>query len=164
MRAALLAIVVIVLEISVTSVRAADDPNIERMATCRDSWLDWKKNDQDQLKKFGDHLGSILSQEESSGSFPTKTDTSIAGLHVTRIFPESVGMGVGFSVVVGAPFDTTRKTAERIFGKPLKKCDSSDNMRTCELEIGEKRTFMLMAEENAKTPATLLGCYYYYEK
>jgi hypothetical protein len=73
-------------------------------------------------------------------------------------------MGVGFSVMVETPFDTTRRTVEKIFGKSLQKCDSSDNMRTCELEIGEKRTFMLMAEDSAKSGTTLLGCYYYYEK
>ncbi len=37
-------------------------------------------------------------------------------------------------------------------------------MRTCGLEIGDKRTVMLMAEDNPKNATTLLGCYYYYEK
>jgi hypothetical protein len=133
-------------------------------ATCRDSWLDWKKSDAAQLKIFADHLGSILSKGESEASFPIRTSISVAGLHVVRVFPQSVGMGVGFSVTVEAPFDTTRRIVEKIFGKPLAKCDSSDNMRTCELEIGEKRTFTLLAEDNAKAATTLLGCYYYYEK
>ena len=39
-----------------------------------------------------------------------------------------------------------------------KKCEPpSDNMRTCELEIGEKKTIVLMAEDNAKATTTLLG-------
>jgi hypothetical protein len=71
-------------------------------------------------------------------------------------------MGVGFSVMVEAPFDTARRTVEKTFGKSLQKCDASDNMRTCDLKIGEKRTFMLMAEDSAKSATTLLGCYYYY--
>jgi hypothetical protein len=116
------------------------------------------------LKKFGDHLGSILSKEEREGSFPTTTNTSVAGLHVVRAFPQSVGMCVGFSVVVEAPFDTARRTVEKTIGKSLQKCRTSDNMRTCELEIGEKRTVMLMAKDNARSGTTLLGCYYYYEK
>ena len=81
-----------------------------------------------------------------------------------QVFPESVGMGVGFSIVVDATFDKTRRTLEKTLRKPLKKCEVSDNMRTCALEIGEMRTFMLMAEDNAKSTTTLLGCYYYYEK
>jgi len=157
MRASSCAIILIAVQVLVVQSLAADDSTVERMATCRDSWLDWKKNDAAQLKKFGDHLGSILSKEEREGAFPTTTSTSVAGLHVVRVFPESVGMAVGFSVVVEAPFDTTHRTVEKIFGKPLQKCDTSDNMRMCELEIGEKRTFMLMAVDCAKSPTTLLG-------
>jgi hypothetical protein len=37
-------------------------------------------------------------------------------------------------------------------------------MRTCELEIGEKKTILLMAEDNVKSKTTLLGCYYFYAK
>ena len=164
MRTASLAITLIALQASIAAAWAADDPSVERMATCQDSWLDWKKNNPAQLGKFGDHLRSGFSQEGNNSSLVPKTSTSIAGPGVVKVFPESVGMGVGFSVLVEAPFDTTRRGVEKILGKPLAKCDSSDNMRTCELEIGEKRTFMLMAEENAKSGTTLLGCYYYYEK
>jgi hypothetical protein len=71
MKAVLCTIVVLALQVSVVPSRAADDSIVERMATFRDSWLDWKKTDQAQLKKFGDHLGSILSENETSGSFPT---------------------------------------------------------------------------------------------
>lgn len=164
MKVAWFAIIAIALQVSVAPSRAAHDSIVERMVTCRDSWLDWKKTDQAQLKRFGDHLGSILSENETSGSFPTKTNTSIAGLHVVRVSPENVGMGVGFSVVVEAPFDVARRTVEEVFGKSLTKCDSGENMRTCELKIAEKRTFTLLAEDNAKSRTTLLRCYYYYEK
>ena len=37
-------------------------------------------------------------------------------------------------------------------------------MRSCELEIAEKRTLVLMAEDSAKATTTLVGCYYFYEK
>ena len=37
-------------------------------------------------------------------------------------------------------------------------------MRTCGLEIAEKRTLMLMAEDSPKATTTLVGCYYFYEK
>ena len=37
-------------------------------------------------------------------------------------------------------------------------------MRSCVLEIAEKRALMVMAEDNEKSGTTLLGCYYYYEE
>jgi hypothetical protein len=164
MKPASSAIVLSAFQLAIAPALAADDLSVERMATCQDSWLDWKNNDSAQLKKFGDHLRSDFSAEGNNGSLVPKTHTSIAGLGVVQVFPESVGMGVGFSTVVEATFDTTRRRLETILGKPLAKCDASDNMRTCEREIREKRTFMLMAQENAKTATALLGCYYYYEK
>ena len=88
-----------------------------------------------------------------------------AGLPVAQVFPQSVGMAVGFSVVVNANFDRTKTSLERKIGKSIKKCEPpSDNMRTCELEIGAKKALLLMAEDNAKSTTTLFGCYYFYEK
>ena len=46
----------------------------------------------------------------------------------------------------------------------LKQCEVGDNMRTCSLELGEKKTIVLMAEDNPKSTTTLIGCYYFYEK
>ena len=154
--------ILIALQAAIAPAWAADDLSVERMATCQDSWLDWKKNDSAQLEKFGVDLRSNFSEGGNNGSLVPKTGTSIGGLRVVRMFPETVGMGVGFSVTVGASFAATRRSVETILGKSLAKCDASDNMRTCELEIGEKRTFMLMAEANAKSATTMLGCYYYY--
>ena len=37
-------------------------------------------------------------------------------------------------------------------------------MRTCELEIGAKKTILLMAQDNVKSTTTLFGCYYFYAK
>jgi hypothetical protein len=81
------------------------------------------------------------------------------------VFPESVGMGVGFSIVVNANFTKTKTSLEKKLGKTINKCEPpSDNMRTCELEIAEKKTITLMAEDNPKSTTTLVGCYYFYEK
>jgi len=74
-------------------------------------------------------------------------------------------MAVGFSVVVNANFDTTKTRLTKKIGKPFGKCEPlSDNMRTCELAIGEKKTILLMAEDNVKSTTTLFGCYYFYAK
>jgi len=143
---------------------AADDLSIERLVTCKDSWFDWKNDNAPQLKSFGEHFQSDFTQKESDAFFVPKTRDTIAGLNVARVFPNSVGMGVGFSVFVDAPFDEAKRRFEQALGKPLKKCEASDGMRTCELDIADKRTFTLMAEDNAKTTSTLAGCYYFYEK
>jgi hypothetical protein len=143
---------------------AADDMDIQRMATCQDSWLDWQKSDPARLHKFGDRFRAEFSPQSNDPFVLPKTSKTIAGLRVEQAFPISVGMGVGFSITVGAPFDTARKAFEKVLGKTLVKCETGDGMRTCELAIAEKRTFMLMGEDNPKSPSTLVGCYYYYEK
>ncbi len=79
-------------------------------------------------------------------------------------FPDSVGMGVGFSVLVGARFDEARARVEQTVGKTLDRCETGDGMRTCSLEIAEKRTLIVMAAEDPAANDTLIGCYYYYEK
>ncbi len=162
MRIAPIAGIFVMLQIA--SAGAADDLSLERMATCRDSWFDWSKSDPGQLQKFGDHFRSQFSPNQNGAFFVPKTGISIAGLRVAQAFPNSIGMGVGFSVLVDATFDETRRISEKILGRSLEKCETGDNMRTCSLEIGPKRTFTLMAEDNPKSATTLLGCYYFYEK
>jgi hypothetical protein len=154
----------IILQVVITPACAADDVSIERMATCRDSWLDWEKTDPGQLKNFYDHFRSDFSRSASDPFWVPKADKSIAGLRIEQAFPDSVGMGVGFSVTVRAGFDEVRRRVEKLLGRSLNKCETGENMRTCGLEIADKRTLMVMAEDNPKNSTTLLGCYYYYEK
>jgi hypothetical protein len=149
---------------AVAPVSAAEDVGLTRMATCQDSWLDWQMKDPAQLKKFGDHLHAEFSEHGNDPFVVPKANVSIAGLRITQLFPNSVGMGVGLSATVDAPFDKARQVIEKASGKSLAKCETSDGMRSCELEIGEKRTLVLMAEDNAKATTTLVGCYYFYEK
>ena len=154
----------IALQLAMAPAWAAGDLGIERLATCQDSWLDWERSDPAQLKTVLDHIRSDFTEKESDPFWLPKTEKSVAGLRVEQLFPESVGMGVGFSVVVKATFDETRRHIEKTVGKALTKCETGDNMRMCEREIAEKRTLMLMAEDNPKSTSTLVGCYYYYEK
>lgn len=143
---------------------AADDAALERMATCRDSWFDWQKSDPARLAKFGEDFRTHFARK-ADDPFPVPTaNVSIAGLRITKAFPNSVGMGVGFSLMVDAPFDAARRAMEKSLGKPLQKCETSDGMRTCGLEIADKRSFMLMTADDPKSRETLVGCYYFYEK
>ena len=143
---------------------AADDAALARMASCQDSWLDWSKNDPAKMKAFVDHIRAGFAPHDNDPYFLPKAETSVMGVHVSQVFPQSVGMGVGFSLTVDAPFDKARKLFAKALGKPLVKCDSSDGMKSCELEIADKRTFTLMAEDSPKATQTLAGCFYLYEK
>lgn len=145
--------------------RAAAEPSLESLATCRDSWLDWK-DDPARGAKFAEGLrASYTYREDSGGSLVPKAPKTLLGLPVARVYPESTGMAVGFSVVVNSRFDAAKKAVEKALGKPLK-CDPGhpgDEIFGCELELGPKRTVMVATEDKAGK-STLIGCYYFYEK
>jgi hypothetical protein len=143
---------------------ASDDVSLARMAMCRDSWLDWQKSDPARLKAFAQHLHGEFSPHDNDPFLVPTSNTFIAGLRVTQLFPDSVGMGVGFSVTLAGKFDETKRRLEKSLGKPLAKCETSDGMRSCELPIAEKRTVMIMAKDDPRSASTLIGCYYFYEK
>jgi hypothetical protein len=147
----------------IAPVRGAADELLDQLATCRVSWLDFK-NDPEQAKKFADAIQSGFVQKPRSPAWTPKKSVTVVGLPVVEIFPESVGMGVGFSVTVEANFDKARAHLEKAAGKTLKDCESDEGMRSCGLEIGDKRTLMLMAGENGKSKTSLLGCYYFYAR
>ena len=44
--------------IGVASARAADDPRVENLALCRESWLDWKTTDPDKLNSYAAYFRS----------------------------------------------------------------------------------------------------------
>jgi hypothetical protein len=141
-----------------------DDISLARMATCRDSWFDWQTSDPARLKAFAGRFRAGFSRHDNDAYFVPKSSAQIAGLRVTQVFPDSVGMGVGFSAAVEAKFDEARRRLEKLLGKPFAKCETSDGMQTCELQIAEKRTAMMMAEDDPKSTSTLIGFYYFYEK
>ena len=144
------------------SVHAAE-PSLDALATCRDSWLDWK-DDKARVAKFGEDLhANYTYQEDRGGFFVPKAPKSLLGLPVARVYPESAGMAVGFSVLVNSGFEATRKVVEKSVGKRLKCDDKSDEMFGCELELGPKKTVFVMAEDKSSKSA-LVGCYYFYEK
>src|SRR4249919_3614707 len=107
---------------------------IERLATCQDSWRDWKDNPAES-RRVGELFTSTFEQAGKDGSFAPKGKVQVVGLPVTLVYPESVGMGVGFSVVLEAAFDTARESVEKALGKKLTDCEVGDGMRTCGLEL-----------------------------
>src|SRR5262245_48160748 len=92
------------------------DTAIERLAICQDSWRDWR-DDPVQSKKVGELFTGAFRQAGQDGSFTPTGNVLVVGLPVKRVYPQSVGMGVGFSVILDATFATARAHAERVLGK-----------------------------------------------
>ncbi len=116
-----------------------------------------QKSDPVGLKKIADHIHTGVTPHDNEPYSLPKADTSILGLHVMQVFPESVGMGVGFSVTVAAPFDKVRAALEKAIGKKLVHCEASDGMNSCDLSLSEKRNIKLIAEDENKATHTLVG-------
>jgi hypothetical protein len=136
---------------------------VERLATCQDSWRDWK-DDPARMQAMAGVFRKGFADQARDGSFAPKGKLLVVGLPVLQVYPESVGMGVGFSVVLDATFETARQHVEKALGRALTDCETGDGMRTCGLEIARERTITLMAGEQDMPRRTLLGCYYLYEK
>jgi len=165
MRFANICIGAIALAFLACSALAADDDGLARMALCKDSWIDWGKHDPAKMQAFANRFRAQFALPHGNVPFVVpKAKISVLGFRVERAFPESVGMGVGFSLTVNATFDGARKAVEKALGEPLGKCRSGEDMRSCALEIAPQRTVMLMAEDKPGTGDTLIGCYYFYEK
>jgi hypothetical protein len=142
-------------------VAAADDLQISRLATCQDSWLEMK-GDPVRTRALGEHFDASFTRK--GNSFVPRSTMTVGGLSVVEAYPESVGMGVGFSILVSAPFDRAKAAVENLAAARLEDCDTSDGMRTCGHEVGPKKTITLMTDAAGKSGKTLIGCYYYYEK
>jgi hypothetical protein len=137
--------------------------SLERMATCQDSWFDWKE-DPARMNAYIDGFQSAYRQREGEAFLVPVSRVTVAGLPVAQVYPGTIGSAVGFSVAVEGTFDKTRAGIEAALGKRLGKCDTSDGMRTCELEIAEKKTVLMLGDATGKGKTTLVGCYYLYEK
>ena len=141
----------------------ADDMKIERLATCQDSWLEFKQ-DPAKSQAFAEGFLAAFTQKGNSGTYTPKSKVLVATLPVVEAHPESMGMGVGFSVVLDGTFDKAKVSVEKATGQKLEHCEKGDGMRMCGHELGEKKTLMLMSDEAGKSNRSLLGCYYFYEK
>jgi hypothetical protein len=151
-----------------TARQAADSSkdafSLEKMAVCQDSWLDWG-DDQARAGTFRDGFRAQFKEGGKNGEyFVPKSHAALMGLPVSRVYASTIGMARGFSVLVDAPFDAVKKNVEKVIGKTLKKCETGEGMHTCELEIAEKRTVMMMGDATGKDKSTLVGCFYFYEK
>lgn len=156
-----LAVPLLCLAFAVSHAQAASDPTLESMATCQDSWLDWKVSPA-RGEKFAETLRAGYIAKDA-GYFVPKAKASLFGLPVTRVYPESVGMGVGFSVMIAGNFESAKKAVEKAIGKPLVCEADSEEVRACEAQLGPKKN-VTVASDPGDTKTALIGCFYYYEK
>jgi len=140
-----------------------DDASILRLLTCQDSWMDWK-NDAVKQQKFVDTLKASFKRNDRDGSYLPVKPMSILGHDVFQLYPQSVGMGLGYSVIVNASFETVKARLEKQMGKPFDSCQAASEGKSCEREVAKQRTVMLMEGSRGANPKTLFGCYYLYEK
>ena len=82
-------------------------------------------------------FNTAFAEPAQDGSFAPKAKVQVVGLPVLQVYPESVGMGVGFSVILDAPFDIAREHAEKALGKPLGKCET--RRRHAHLRAGDRQ-------------------------
>lgn len=145
-------------------ISAAPDPALTRMALCRDSWLDWSRSEPAKFEAFRGSFMRAFARHGDDAYFVPRGPVSVAGLKVLDAYPQSVGMGVGFSLTVEATFERALAAVEKAAGRALGHCETGDGMRSCELAIAQKRTLMVMADDTPDGRRALIGCYYYYEK
>lgn len=143
---------------------ADDDAQLQRLALCQESWFDWK-DDEARLARLGGFIRSRFTPPapQGDGAFTPNAAMQVLGLPVTQVYPQSVGMGVGFSVALQADFAQARTVMEKQLGKPMA-CSDGDGMRACELKVGPKKTAVLMAPLNGSAKTSLMGCYYFYQQ
>ena len=143
--------------------QATNDSETLQLATCKQSWLDFK-NDPAKSERFVASLKSNFKANGRDGSFVPLKPMTVLGHDVFQLYPESVGMAVGYSIIVNAGFDAVKSSLEKLMGKPFESCQSASEGKSCERQIGEKKTVMLMEGSRGNNPKTLFGCYYFYAK
>ena len=143
--------------------QATDNALLSQLATCEQSWIGWDKASP-KVAEFRKLFTEDFKRRDREPGFAPIKPLSILGFAVAEAYPESVGMGVGFSVLVDAEFDKVKASLEKQVGKPLGDCSKEGNSRSCEHTIGEKKTLLLFEEGRGKRAKTLFGCYYFYAK
>lgn len=139
-----------------------DETYLVELATCQQSWFDWKDDDL-RMSQYLDRLNADFTRIEEEAAFLPKGPAKVLGFPLVKLYPQSIGMGVGFSLELGGQFAKIRNEVENRLGKPLE-CSASGGMTSCAVELGEKKTVMLTAFGEGADAVNLLGCYYFYEK
>jgi len=142
--------------------RMADDAQLQRLALCQDSWLDWK-DDAVRMSRLANCFETRFDRSASDAVFTPRLPTKMLGWSVSQVYPQSVGMGVGFALTVNADRARARAEIEEQLRRPMT-CATTDGVRSCEVPLASGRTAVLMAEQNGRAPSSLVGCDYFYQQ
>jgi hypothetical protein len=141
---------------------AAAELSLERLASCADSWLDWKQ-DPVMAEQFRNYVFTRFEQEPRSPAWQPRRPVSVFGLPVVKAYPQSVGMALGFSLEVrGAPADV-RRAMEKAIGRPLQ-CERAEGAVSCEAKLADRRIALVVAADEGRAQPSLIGCFYYYQQ
>ena len=154
---------ILLFSIVASSAQAADDKLFLSLATCQESWLDWK-NIPPKIGPYKDRINSDLKRVEGTAGYTPLKPLTLLDFNVAEVYPGSVGMGLGFSVVVNAEFDRVKASLEKQTGKRITECSFHENTRDCGYPLAERKTLTLTEVTKGTSAKTLFGCYYYYEK
>lgn len=135
-----------------------DGDSLARLAMCKGSWLDWK-DDELRMARYIQQFDTGFTRIEEEAAFLPKSPITVLGFPLIKVYPQSVGMGVGVSVAVGAPLTKVRAAVERAIGKPLE-CSNDEGTTYCGASTADSKSVTLAAAGDE----SLLGCMYYYEK
>ena len=143
-------------------VNEAEALRLTRLATCRDSWLGWQDDERGMTNYIG-QFDADYTHGNDDATFLPKAPSRVLGFPLMKVYPQSVGLGIGFSVELAGTLAQVRTEVEKQLGKSLE-CDASDGMTSCGLELAPSKTVTLAADGNGTGKSSLLGCFYIYEK
>lgn len=139
-----------------------DEASLGKFAMCQESWFGWK-HDEGRMGQYFDRFNANFTRSEEEPALLPKGPGNVLGFPLIKVYPQSVGMGLGFSVQLGGQFVKIRSEVEHRLGKPLE-CESSDGMTSCGVELGENKSLTLTVFGKGADAINLLGCFYEYEK
>jgi hypothetical protein len=149
-----------VLTLGASLAHAQDEKMIYALATCKQSWIDLKD---DPLR-----LKQLVVKSPPDGAFDARdhfwippAKSTIFGKKINRIYPDSLGPGVGFSVVVQAAFESIKIHLQKKLGKAFDQCGEQGDIRSCSTKFEDKKTLVLLEGGVGNRSETLFGCYYY---
>lgn len=140
---------------------AAGEPVLSRLATCQDTWSGWQEGDP-RMDRYVAFFENGYTRDDDAASFTPKAPTTSMGFSVTNVFPQSVGMGVGFSVTLVGGYAQIQMAVESELKQPMD-CSTSDGMKSCVVGLAADRIVMLTSADNGAAPSSLLGCFYRYD-
>ncbi|MDI1253986.1 hypothetical protein [Thermomonas sp.] len=140
----------------------AEEAYLEKLVMCQESWFSWKDDDR-RMSQYLARFDANFTRSEDEPAFLPKGPANILGFPLIKVYPQSVGMGLGFSVQLGGQFAKIRSEVENKLGKPFE-CSASDGMTSCGAELGKNKSLTLTAFGNGANAINLIGCFYNYEK